>query len=94
MSRSTPTAASESRFSHRLDALQQLAQDVLLHAGKQGASACEVDISEGFGQSVTVRKRGSRHHRIQPRQGDIGVTVYLGQRARPREHLGLLCGVR
>ena len=42
MSRSIPTAASESRFSHRLDALQQLAQDVLLHAGKQGASACEV----------------------------------------------------
>ncbi len=79
MSRSTPTAASESRFSHRLDALQQLAQDVLLHAGKQGASACEVDISEGFGQSVTVR-RGEVETIEYNRDKGISVSVYLGQR--------------
>ncbi|HPT51149.1 MAG TPA: metalloprotease PmbA [Accumulibacter sp.] len=79
MSSPATTGTTESRFSHRLETLQELARDVLAHAKKQGASACEVDISDGFGQSVTVR-----HGEIETieynRDKAIAVTVYLGQR--------------
>ena len=34
----------------------EVTQDVLAHAKKVGATACEVDVSEGYGQSVSVRK--------------------------------------
>lgn len=78
MSRTTSPAVSESRFSHTLDNLQQLAQDVLDHARKAGASDCEVDVSEGFGQSVTVRC-GDVETIEYNRDKGIGVTVYLGQ---------------
>lgn len=39
----------------RFPALHELAGDVLRHARQLGASDCEVDVSEGFGQGVTVR---------------------------------------
>ena len=42
-------------FSYPFATLQQLAEDVLKHARDKGATACEVDVSEGFGQSVGVR---------------------------------------
>ncbi len=42
-------------FSYSFATLQQLAEDVLKHARDKGATACEVDVSEGFGQSVGVR---------------------------------------
>ncbi len=73
------SAVSESRFSHRVDTLQQLARDVLAHAEKNGASACEVDVSDGFGQSVTVR-RGEIETIEYNRDKAIAVAVYLGQR--------------
>lgn len=73
-----PRAAKDSRFSHRLETLQQLAQDVLAHARKRGASACDVDVSEGFGQSVTVRRSAVETIEYNRDKG-IGVTVYLGQ---------------
>ena len=79
MPRSSSIAPSESRFSHRLEVLQQLAQDVLVYAGKQGASACEVDVSVGFGQSVTVRC-GEVETIEYNRDKGIAVSVYLGQR--------------
>jgi PmbA protein len=79
MSRSAPTATPESRFSHRAETLQELAQDVLDHARKQGASACEVDVSTGFGQSVTVRC-GEVETIEYNRDKGISVSVYLGQR--------------
>ena len=66
------------RFGHRLETLQQLARDVLSHAAKCGASACDVDVSEGFGQSVTVRC-GEVETIEYNRDKGIGVTVYLGQ---------------
>jgi PmbA protein len=56
-----------------------LAQDVLDHAAKRGATACEVDVSEGFGQSVTVRKQAVETIEYNRDKG-LGVTVYLGQR--------------
>ncbi len=43
-------------FSHSSAALRDLAQQVLDHARANGATACEVDVSEGYGQSVTVRR--------------------------------------
>jgi PmbA protein len=79
MSRPATTPSTESRFSHRLDMLQELARDVLAYAERQGASACEVDVSTGFGQSVTVRC-GEVETIEYNRDKGISVSVYLGQR--------------
>jgi len=78
MSRSPANRTGESRFSHTHATLQQLAHDVLSHAARLGASACDVDVSEGFGQSVTVRQ-GEVETIEYNRDKGIGVTVYLGQ---------------
>ena len=78
MSRISIPASLESRFSHPLETLQEFAQDVLRYARKSGASDCEVDVSEGFGQSVTVRF-GDVETIEYNRDKGIGVTVYLGQ---------------
>ncbi|HWU84750.1 MAG TPA: DNA gyrase modulator, partial [Rhodocyclaceae bacterium] len=67
-----------SGFSYSQDNLRNLAQDVLAHARKAGASACEVDVSEGYGQSVSVRKAEVETIEYNRDKG-IGVTVYLGQ---------------
>lgn len=66
-------------FSHAFPALQQLAEDVLKHARDKGATACEVDVSEGFGQSVTVRCDEVETIEYNRDKG-IGITVYAGQR--------------
>ena len=66
-------------FSHAFPALQQLAEDVLKHARNKGATACEVDVSEGFGQSVTVRCDEVETIEYNRDKG-IGITVYAGQR--------------
>ncbi|MDP3033325.1 MAG: metallopeptidase TldD-related protein, partial [Rhodocyclaceae bacterium] len=67
-----------SEFSFTPDQLRQLATDVLHHARQGGASACETDVSEGFGQSVTVRKGEVETIEFNRDKG-IGVSVYLGQ---------------
>jgi PmbA protein len=56
-----------------------VAQEILTYARQQGASACEVDVSEGFGQSVTVRRQEVDTLEYNRDKG-LGVTVYLGQR--------------
>ncbi|MEY2633550.1 MAG: hypothetical protein RIR00_2204, partial [Pseudomonadota bacterium] len=68
-----------SRFSTPFATLQQLAEDVLAHARHKGASACEVDVSEGFGQSVTVRCDEVETIEYNRDKG-IGITIYSGQR--------------
>ena len=78
MSQTPLSATPESRFSHPLETLQQFAEDVLAHARKSGASDCEVDVSEGFGQSVTVRCNEVETIEYNRDKG-IGVTVYLGK---------------
>ena len=78
MPRSTASVPAQSRFSHAQESLQDLARAVLAHARKVGASDCEVDVSEGFGQSVTVRC-GEVETIEYNRDKGIGVTVYLGQ---------------
>jgi len=66
-------------FSYAFSTLQQLAEDVLKHAATKGASACEVDVSEGFGQSVTLRCDEVETIEFNRDKG-IGITVYAGQR--------------
>src|SRR5438128_9781029 len=69
---------SESVFIHSQDQLRQIAQDVLRFAKEKGASDAAVEISEGGGLSVTVRK-GSVETIEQNKDKGMGVTVYLGQ---------------
>ncbi|KIF82386.1 metalloprotease PmbA [Noviherbaspirillum autotrophicum] len=65
-------------FTHSQAQLQQLAQDVLRFAKEKGASDASVEISEGNGLSVTVRK-GQIETIEQNKDKGIGVTVYLGE---------------
>ena len=66
------------RFSHSIDALKAIASDALAHARQKGASGCEAEASEGYGQSVTVRR--SEVETIEyNRDKGLTVTVYLGK---------------
>jgi PmbA protein len=67
----------QSFFSHSQDQLKEIAQDVLRFAKDKGASDAAVEISEGQGLSVTVRK-GQVETIEQNKDKGIGVTVYLG----------------
>jgi len=69
---------SEFVFIHTQDQLKQLAQDVLRYAQEKGASDAVVEISEGSGLSVSVRK-GNIETIEQNKDKGMGVTVYLGQ---------------
>ncbi|MCK9381283.1 MAG: metalloprotease PmbA [Sulfuritalea sp.] len=66
-------------FAHSQEALRAIAQAVLDHAAIRGATACEVDVSEGFGQSVSVRRQEVETIEYNRDKG-LGVSVYLGQR--------------
>ncbi|MFC5474530.1 metalloprotease PmbA [Paraherbaspirillum soli] len=74
---------SDSVFIHSQDQLQQLAQDVLRFARDLGASGASVEISEGSGLSVAVRK-GSVETIEQNKDKGMGVTVYLGDEGHTR----------
>jgi PmbA protein len=65
-------------FIHTQDQLKQLAQDVLHYAQEKGASDAAVEISEGHGLSVSVRK-GNVETIEQNKDKGMGITVYLGQ---------------
>lgn len=67
------------RFSNDVSALQSIAAQMLDFAKAEGASSAEVDISEGFGQGVTVRN-GEVETIEYNRDKGVGVTVYLGTR--------------
>ena len=66
------------RFTYPLDTLRQIAVDLLRHAAAQGASASDVSVSEGYGQTAVVRK-GEVETIEYNRDKAIGVTAYLGQ---------------
>jgi len=70
---------SDKRFSYSEAHLRDLAAQVLDLARTAGAGAAEVEVSEGFGQSVNVRKGEVETIEFNKDKG-IGVTVYLGQR--------------
>ena len=72
-----------SRFTYAPEQLQGFAQEVLDAARRAGASACECEVSEGHGLSVTVRKdepETIEHNRDK----GIGITVYFGERPKAR----------
>ncbi len=73
----------DSIFTHTQDQLKQYAQDVLRYAKEKGASDAAVEISEGSGLSVSVRK-GSVETIEQNKDKGMGVTVYLGEGRRIR----------
>ncbi|MCF8198651.1 MAG: metalloprotease PmbA [Sulfuritalea sp.] len=66
-------------FAHSQEQLRALAQTVLDHAAAKGASGCEVDVSEGLGQSVSVRRQEVETIEYNRDKG-LGITVYIGQR--------------
>jgi PmbA protein len=66
------------RFTHPNDVLRNIALDMLDYARQRGASAASVDVSEGFGQSVTVRQ-GAVETIEYNRDKGLAVTVYIGQ---------------
>ncbi|MGV8934812.1 MAG: metalloprotease PmbA [Gallionellaceae bacterium] len=74
----TTKSMTESRFSNSPDTLRQIAQDLLQYAKKQGASACTAEVSDGFGQAVSVRK-GEVETIEYNRDKGLGITVYIGQ---------------
>lgn len=73
----------ETLFTHSQEQLRELAQDVLRYAKDMGASDAAVQISEGSGLSVTVR-RGSVETIEQNKDNGIGVTVYMGKQGAVR----------
>ncbi len=69
----------DSVFIHSQDQLRQLARDVLTYAREKGGTDCAVDISEGSGLSVSVR-RGKIETIEQNKDKGMGVTVYIGNK--------------
>ncbi|MBM3373802.1 MAG: metalloprotease PmbA [Betaproteobacteria bacterium] len=65
-------------FSYADDTLRQLVSDTLEYARSRGASAADAEVSEGFGQTVTVRQ-GEVETIEYNRDKGIGVTVYIGR---------------
>ena len=70
---------SRSQFSYTRDQLMALSRLVIEHAAKQGATAADTEISEGVGQSVSVRQSQIETIEYNKDKG-AGVTVYLGKR--------------
>ena len=66
-----------SRFSYSADQLRDIASSVLDYAKTRGATSAEAEVSEGFGQTVTVR-RGEVETIEYNRDKGVGVTVYMG----------------
>lgn len=75
---SAPNPLVQERFSNTADGLRNIAQDMLDYARNQGATAASAEVSEGFGQAVTVRQ-GEVETIEYNRDKGLGVTVYFGQ---------------
>ena len=73
-----PLDPTQGRFSYSADALRSIAQDMLAYARQRGASAASAEVSEGFGQAVTVR-HGEVETIEYNRDKGLGITVYIGQ---------------
>ena len=73
-----PFDPAQDRFSHSADALRNIAQDMLAYAKQRGATDASVEVSEGFGQGVTVR-HGEVETIEYNRDKGLGITAYIGQ---------------
>jgi len=72
------TVQNEHRFSLTADNLRSLADDIIRYARKRGATDCVTEVSEGFGQSVTVRQ-GAVETIEYNRDKGLSVSVYIGK---------------
>ena len=75
---SRPASQTRDRFSNSAESLRNIAQDMLAYAKQRGASAASAEVSEGFGQAVTVRQ-GEVETIEYNRDKGLGITVYIGQ---------------
>ena len=66
-------------FQYARSRFEELADQALTHAKRLGAADAGVEVSEGSGLSVSVRK-GELENVERNRDKSLGVTVYLGQR--------------
>ena len=66
-------------FAHTREQFQQLVEDALALARTLGASEAGVEVSEGVGLSVSVRK-GEVENVERNRDKSLGITVYVGKR--------------
>ncbi|HET9207194.1 MAG TPA: DNA gyrase modulator, partial [Burkholderiaceae bacterium] len=73
------TATTAQGFAYSREQFQTLVEDVLKHARSLGASEAAVEVSEGCGLSVSVRK-GSLENVERNRDKSLGVTLFVGQR--------------
>ena len=73
------TSSADKGFAYSREQFQQIVEDVLAMAKAQGASNAGVEVSEGSGLSVSVRK-GEVENVERNRDKSVGVSVYLGQR--------------
>ncbi|MBU6484457.1 MAG: metalloprotease PmbA [Betaproteobacteria bacterium] len=68
-----------SHFPVSASMLEHIARTVIAAARKAGATAAETEVSQAFGQSVTVRKAAVETIAYHRDKG-VGVTVYVGKR--------------
>jgi PmbA protein len=73
------TTAARSDFAYTRDQFRQIVEDALSYAKQLGASDAGVEVFEGVGLSVSVRK-GEVENVERNRDKSIGVSVYIGQR--------------
>jgi PmbA protein len=69
----------QTRFAYSLNQLRSIVELVLNQARSKGATACEADVSEGYGQSVTVRCGEVETIEYNHDKG-LDVSVYVGKR--------------
>ena len=74
----TPISTQKTHFSNSPETLRQIAQDLIQYARQQGATACSAEVSDGFGQAVTVRQ-GEVETIEYNRDKGLGISVYIGQ---------------
>jgi len=79
MTAKTSADAARNGFAYSREQFQQIVEDVLGMARDLGTSDAGVEVSEGSGISVSVRK-GEVEHVERNRDKSVGVSVYLGQR--------------
>ncbi len=72
-------SSAEHGFSYPRAQLQQIVEDCLSMARELGATDASVEVSEGAGLSVSVRK-GELENVERNRDKSVGVSVYVGQR--------------
>ena len=78
MNPATATMSAQT-LNYTRDQLTDIAQQILALARAGGATACEADVSEGVGLSLTVRRQEVDTLEYNRDKG-VGVSVYIGQR--------------